>query len=87
MHSVILQDSDLKNWWLYTLPNVMTKAVLLSGDAAVIAEMKWMYPITPLCIVIKKAVDALIRRGHSYGIIRQVLNDLSFDAEDYCEDF
>ena len=36
---------------------------------------------------IKKAIDALIRRGHSYGTIRQVLNDLSFDSEDYIEDF
>ena len=36
---------------------------------------------------IKKAVDALIRRGHSYGMVRRVLNDLSFETEDYIEDF
>ena len=36
---------------------------------------------------IKKAIDALIRRGHSYGAIRSVLNDLSFDSDDYIEDF
>ena len=36
---------------------------------------------------VKKAIDALIRRGHSYGAIRQVLNDLSFDSDDYIEDF
>ena len=35
---------------------------------------------------IKRAVDALIRRGHSYGTIRRVLNELSFESEDY-EDF
>ena len=35
---------------------------------------------------IKKAIDALIRRGHSYGTIRNVLNELSFDTEDYIED-
>ncbi len=35
---------------------------------------------------IKKAIDALIRRGHSYSTIRQVLNTLSFDTEDYFED-
>ena len=35
---------------------------------------------------IKKAIDALIRRGHSYGTIRRVLNELSFDAEDYFEE-
>ncbi len=35
---------------------------------------------------IKKAIDALIRRGHSYGTIRRVLNDLSFETEDYIED-
>ena len=34
----------------------------------------------------KKAIDALLRRGHSYGTIRQVLNTLSFDTEDYFED-
>ncbi len=36
---------------------------------------------------IKKAIDALLRRGHSYGTIRTVLNNLSFDTEDYIEDF
>ena len=36
---------------------------------------------------IKKAIDALIRRGYSYGAIRRVLNDLSFDSDDYIEDF
>ena len=36
---------------------------------------------------VKKAVDALLRRGHSYGTIRRVLNELSFDSEDYIEDF
>ena len=34
----------------------------------------------------RKAIDALLRRGHSYGIIRQVLSELSFDTEDYFED-
>ena len=34
----------------------------------------------------KKAIDALLRRGHSYSVIRQVLNELSFDTEDYFED-
>ena len=35
---------------------------------------------------IKRAIDALIRRGHSYGNIKRVLNELSFDSEDYIED-
>ena len=35
---------------------------------------------------IKRAIDALIRRGHSYSTIRQVLNELSFDTEDYIEE-
>ena len=35
----------------------------------------------------KKAIDALIRRGHSYGNIRRVLQSLSFDSDDYIEDF
>ena len=36
---------------------------------------------------IKKAIDALLRRGHSYRTIREALNNLSFDSEDYIEDF
>ncbi len=36
---------------------------------------------------IKKAIDALLRRGHSYGTIRSVLNGLSFDTEDFYEEF
>ena len=35
---------------------------------------------------IKRAIDALIRKGHSYGSIKQVLNNLSFDSEEYIED-
>jgi len=35
---------------------------------------------------IKKAIAALLRRGHSYGTIRRVLNTLSFDSEDFFED-
>ena len=35
---------------------------------------------------VKRAIDALIRRGHSYGNIKKVLNGLSFDSEDYIED-
>ncbi len=35
---------------------------------------------------IKRAIDALLRRGHSYGTIRQALNELSFDSQDYLED-
>ncbi len=36
---------------------------------------------------IRRAVDALIRRGHSYGIIRRALDALSFDTEDFQEEF
>ena len=36
---------------------------------------------------IRKAIDALIRRGHSYGTIRRVLQSLSFDSHDDFEDF
>ena len=32
---------------------------------------------------IRRAVDALIRRGHSYGTIRRALDALSFDTEDF----
>ena len=34
----------------------------------------------------KKAIDALLRRGHSYGAIRQALNALSLDTDDFPED-
>ena len=36
---------------------------------------------------VKKAIDALIRRGHSYGNIRHALNNLSFDSEEIIEDY
>lgn len=36
---------------------------------------------------VRRAVDALIRRGHSYGTIRRALNALSFDTEDFQEEF
>ena len=34
----------------------------------------------------KRAIDALLRRGHSYGAIRQALNELSLDTDDFPED-
>ena len=36
---------------------------------------------------IKKAVDALIRRGHSYRKIREGLNIISLDSEEFMEEF
>lgn len=36
---------------------------------------------------IQKAVDALLRRGHSYSEIRGVLNRLSLESEDFPEEF
>ena len=35
---------------------------------------------------IKKAIDALLRRGHSYGTIRRALNGLDFEAEEFPEE-
>ena len=35
---------------------------------------------------IKKAIDALLRRGHSYGTIRRALNALEFEAEEFPEE-
>ncbi len=35
---------------------------------------------------IKRAIDALMRRGHSYSTVRRVLNNLSFETDDYFED-
>ena len=35
---------------------------------------------------VKRAVDALIRRGHSYGSIRAVLADMQLETEDFLED-
>ena len=34
----------------------------------------------------KRAIDALIRRGHSYGAIKKALEALSFETEDVFED-
>ena len=36
---------------------------------------------------VRRAVDALIRRGHSYGTIRRALDALPFDTEDFQEEF
>lgn len=35
---------------------------------------------------IKRAVDALLRRGHSYGAIRRALSELSFESDEFPED-
>ena len=35
---------------------------------------------------VKRTVDALIRRGHSYGLIRRWLDRLDLDAEEFPED-
>lgn len=36
---------------------------------------------------VRRVMDALIRRGHSYGAIRRALDALSFDTEDFQEEF
>ncbi len=35
---------------------------------------------------VKRATDALLRRGHSYGVIRQALSSLDVETEDFLED-
>ena len=35
---------------------------------------------------VKRAVDALMRRGHSYGLIRRGLDRLNLDPEEFPED-
>ena len=35
---------------------------------------------------VRKAIDALIRRGHSYGTIRQALQNISLDSEEFTEE-
>ena len=35
---------------------------------------------------LKKAIDALIRRGHSYSAVRKALENLSVDTEELPED-
>ncbi len=35
---------------------------------------------------IKRAVDALLRKGHSYGVIRRQLGKLDFETEEFPED-
>ena len=36
---------------------------------------------------LKRAMDALMRRGHSYPIVRKALNQLKLDQEDFPEEF
>ena len=36
---------------------------------------------------LRRAMDALVRRGHSYGEIRRALQELSVDSEDFREEF
>ena len=36
---------------------------------------------------LKRAMDALMRRGHSYPIVRKALNRLKLDQEDFPEEF
>ena len=36
---------------------------------------------------LKRAIDALMRRGHSYAVIRKALNRLRLDQEEFPEDF
>ncbi len=35
---------------------------------------------------VKRAVDALLRRGHSYRTIREALNSISLDSDEFMED-
>ena len=36
---------------------------------------------------VKRAVDALMRRGHSYAVIRKALNQLKLDQEEFPEEY
>ena len=36
---------------------------------------------------VKRAIDALLRRGHSYAVIRKGLNRLQLDQDDYPEEY
>ena len=36
---------------------------------------------------IRKCIDALLRRGHNYRTIREALNTISLDSEEFMEDF
>ena len=36
---------------------------------------------------LKRAVDALLRRGHSYPVVRKALNRLQLDQEDFPEEY
>ena len=36
---------------------------------------------------LKRAIDALMRRGHSYAVVRKALNRLELDQEDFPEEY
>ena len=35
---------------------------------------------------VKRAIDALLRRGHSYGTVRKALSQMSLDSDEFQED-
>ena len=35
---------------------------------------------------VKKCIDALLRRGHSYGVVRRCLNEIRFDMDEFPEE-
>ena len=35
---------------------------------------------------VKRAIDALLRRGHSYGAVRKALSQMSLDSDEFQED-
>ena len=35
---------------------------------------------------VKKAIDALLRRGHGYGTIREALKKISLDSDEFTEE-
>lgn len=53
---------------------------------SIVAFLKTKLSADPDERAIKKAVDALLRRGHSYRSIKAGLNQLSFESEDFLEE-
>ncbi len=52
---------------------------------AVVAYLNSHVPEDGDAKAVKKAIDALLRRGHSYGVIRRALEQISVETEDYPE--
>lgn len=69
-----------KQYWDDALENYPDQAEYIAN------YLQSHLPLEPQQRDVKRCVDALIRRGHSYGAIRRVLDNRCVDFEEFSED-